>query len=269
MTKPDSSASLPLKLDRPLAIYDIESTGINRKLDRIIDLAILKLTPDGKAESHTFRCHPGMPIPPDSTAVHGITDADVKDSPPFAQLAPRIVAVLEDCDLAGFNILGFDIPVLCEEFARAGVEFSVEGRRVLDAQRIFHRKVPRDLPAALQYYCGEMHLAAHDAMEDVNATLRVLQGQLGMYPDLPRDMDELDAFCNPRDPSWVDRTGKFRWTGDEVVVNFGKKQGEKLRTVVREEPSFLNWMLRSDFPRDTQEIIRNALNGKYPSKPAS
>ncbi|HPG00470.1 MAG TPA: 3'-5' exonuclease [Kiritimatiellia bacterium] len=269
MTKPDSSASLPLKLDRPLAIFDIESTGINRKLDRIIDLAILKLTPDGKAESHTFRCHPGMPIPPDSTAVHGITDADVKDCPPFAQLAPRIVAVLEDCDLAGFNILGFDIPVLCEEFARAGVGFSVEGRRVLDAQRIFHRKVPRDLPAALQYYCGEMHLAAHDAMEDVNATLRVLQGQLGMYPDLPRDMDELDAFCNPRDPSWVDRTGKFRWTGDEVVVNFGKKQGEKLRTVVREEPSFLNWMLRSDFPRDTQEIIRNALNGKYPSKPAS
>jgi len=269
MTKAAPSKALPLNLDRPLAIFDIESTGTNRKLDRIIDLAILKILPDGKTETHTFRCNPGMPIPPEASAVHGIFDADVKDAPPFAQKVREIAAVLETCDLAGFNILGFDIPVLCEEFARAGMEFSVEGRRILDAQRIFHRKVPRDLPAALQYYCGEMHLDAHDAMEDVNATLRVIQGQLSMYPDLPRTMDEMDAYCNPRDPSWVDRTGKFRWAGEDIVVNFGKKQGEKLKNVVREEPSFLNWMLRSDFPRDTQDIIRNALNGKYPPKPGS
>lgn len=261
-----SADTLGLKLDRPLAVFDIESTGTNRRADRIIDLAVVKIHPDGRTESHTFRVNPEMPIPPESTVIHGITDADVKDAPTFKQVARQVEDLLKDCDLAGFNITGFDIPVLQEEFLRAGLVFDMENRRVLDAQRIFHKRVPRDLPAALAFYCGEMHLDAHDAMADVDATIRVLRGQLERYTDLPRSMDGLDEFCNPRDPKWVDRAGKLKWDGDEAVLNFGKKQGRKLRDLVRDEPSFLEWMLKSDFPRETLEIVQNALKGKFPGK---
>ncbi len=258
--------TLPLKLSRPLVIFDIESTGTNRRADRIIDLAIVKILPDGKQESHTFRVNPQMPIPPESTEIHGIRDEDVKDAPPFPQIARQVADLLNGCDLGGYNISGFDVPLLCEEFARAGVPFEADSRRILDAQRIFHKRVPRDLPAALAFYCGEMHLTAHDAMGDVAATLRVIEGQFEKYPDLPHDMDALDAYCNPRDPKWVDRTGKLKWVDGEASINFGKKQGQKLRDVAKTEPSFLNWMLKSDFPRDTLEIVQNALKGKYPEK---
>lgn len=258
---------IDLKLDRPLAVFDIESTGTNRKFDRIIDLAIVKLLPGGKSEMYTFRVNPEMPIPADSTAIHGITDNDVKDSPTFNQIAAKVAEVLNGCDLGGFNIANFDIPLLCEEFIRAGIPFETESRRVVDAQRIFHKKVPRDLAAALAYYCGEMHLNSHDAMGDVQATVKVIEGQLMKYADLPRDMDALDSFCNPRNPTWVDRTGKFKWAGGEVVINFGKKQGKKLRDIARMEPSFLQWMAKNDFPRDTVELVQNALRGKFPEAP--
>lgn len=256
-----------IKLDRPLAVFDIESTGTNRRADRIIDLAIVKLLPGGRTETHNFRVNPGIPIPPEATQIHGIKDEDVKDCPLFRQVARDVARVFEGCDLAGYNILGFDIPLLIEEFARVDVPFDVEDRRVLDAQRIYHRKVPRDLPAALHFYCGELHLDAHDALGDAQATLRVIQAQLERYADLPRDLDGLDAYCNPRDPSWVDRTGKFKWAGGEVVLNFGKKQGQKLKDVARDEPKFLQWMLKSDFPRDTRAVAQNALDGKYPVPP--
>ena len=258
---------IDLKLERPLAVFDIESTGTNRKFDRIIDLAIIKLLPGGKSESYTFRVNPGMPIPADSTAIHGITDKDVKDCPTFKQVAGQVAEVLKDCDLGGYNISNFDIPLLVEEFIRAGMPFDTQSRRVIDSQRIFHKKVPRDLAAALAYYCGEMHLDSHDAMGDVQATVKVLEGQLARYPDLPRDLDALDAFCNPRDPAWVDRTGKFKWVDGDAVINFGKKQGQKLREVSRTDPSFLQWMAKNDFPRDTLEIVQNALIGKFPEPP--
>lgn len=257
-----------LKLDRPLAVFDIESTGINRRLDRIIDLAILKILPGGKREEHVFRVNPGMPIPPESTAIHGITDADVKDAPPFAKVARQVADVLKDCDLCGYNILSFDIPVLMEEFARAGVPLEMESRRVLDAQRIYHKKVPRDLAAALAHYCGEMHLNAHSAMDDVRATLRVVEGQLDAYKDLPRDMDGMDEYCNPHDPSCADRAGKLKWVNGELTINFGKKQGQLLKKLAKEDPSFLQWIMRSDFPRDTVEIVEKALKGEFPKPPA-
>lgn len=255
---------LKLKLDKPLAVFDIESTGINKKADRLIDLAVIKFWPDGRTESFTFRVNPERPIPPDATEIHGITDEMVKGCPTFQQIAPRVLEVFKNCDLAGYNILGFDIPLLTEEFARAGLVFDTQNSRVLDAQRIFHKKVPRDLPAALAYYCGEMHLDAHDAMADVQATVRVLEGQFERYADLPRDMERLDEYCNPRHPDWVDRSGKFKWAGGEVAINFGKKQGTSLIEIARTDPGFLKWMLKSDFAPDALEIARNALEGKFP-----
>ena len=259
---------LKLKLDRPLAVFDIESTGTNRRTDKIIDLAIVKLWPDGRRETHEFRFDPERPIPAEATAIHGISQSDVQGYPPFRQRAADVLAVLQDCDLAGYNVLGFDIPLLVEEFARAGVVWSVEGRRVFDAQRVFHKKVPRDLTAALAYYCGEMHVDAHGALGDVEATLRVLEGQLVKYPDLTHDLDGLDNICNPRDPAWVDRSGKLKWVDGEVTLNFGKYQGRKLREAVQQEPNLVRWMLRADFPQDTRDIVQSALNGKYPAPPA-
>ena len=256
-----------IPLDKPLAVFDIESTGINRRVDRIIDLAIVVIPPEGERQSYVFRVNPEMPIPPESTDIHGITDDDVKNAPTFKDMAPAIADILQGCDLCGFNVLGFDIPMLCEEFERAGMLLDMEGRRVLDAQRIFHKKEPRDLTAALQFYCGDIHEGAHGALEDVLATIRVVEGQFDRYDDLPQTMDELDTFCDPKDPTWVDKIGRLKWVNGAVTINFGKKQGCLLQEVIQMEPSFINWMLKNDFPRDTKDILRKAQQGIYPEHP--
>ncbi|MCS6771833.1 MAG: 3'-5' exonuclease [Kiritimatiellae bacterium] len=258
---------LPIQTDRPLAVFDIESTGTNVRTDRIIDLAIVKLLPNGARESHAFRVNPGIPIPPESSRVHGIRDEDVKDCPPFKAIAKQVAAILENCDLCGYNVLRFDIPLLCEEFSRAEVPFSLEGRRIVDPQRIFHKREPRDLSAALMFYTGKRHDGAHGAMDDVLATIAVLEGQFARYADLPRSIEELSEYCNPKRPEWVDSTGKLKWVDGEVVINFGAKQGMKLRDLVKVDPGFLRWMMERNFPRDTTEIVANALGGKFPEPP--
>jgi len=255
------------QLDRPLAVFDIEATGITPRADRIIDLVIIKLMPDGTRTTHRFLVHPEMPIPPESTEIHGIHDEDVADCPTFTQVAREVYDVLEGCDLAGFNSIRFDIPMLTEEFHRAGIEFGTENRRLIDAQRIFHQREPRNLTAALSFYCGEMHLGAHGAEADVLATIRVLEGQFEHYPDLPRDMSQLHEYCNQRDKNWVDATGRLRWANNEVVLNFGKRKGTSLRYIIENETSFVKWILRSDFPRDVKEIINNAFDGSWPTPP--
>lgn len=260
---------LPLNQNRPLAIIDIESTGTNPRQDRIIDLAIIKLMPDGSRKKHVFRCNPGIPIPPEVEAIHHISNADVAQSSLFTEIAGQIFEILKDCDLGGFGIVRFDIPMLTEEFARAGLAFPADGCQVVDAQRIFHKKEPRDLTAALTFYCGEEHTQAHGAEADVLATIKVLEAQLEKYSDLPRTMDDLDAYCNTaRDPAWADKTGKLKWINDEIVINFGVQHiGQKMRELAQNNAKFLKWILKSDFPGDTKKIIADALEGKYPAKP--
>jgi DNA polymerase-3 subunit epsilon len=258
---------MKLKLSRPLAFFDIESTGTNKKYDRIVDLAVVKLLPDGSRATHSFRVNPEMPIPAAATAVHGIRDADVAGCPTFAQQAAEIAAVFDHCDLSGYNILGFDIPLLQEEFRRVGHPFSMDNRRVVDVQRIYHKKEPRDLSAALSFYCGELHFDAHQALDDVLATIRVLEGQFQRYNDLPVDVTALSEFCNPRNPEWVDRTGKLKWDNGEAVINFGRSQGKKLRDLLQLDPGFIKWMLNADFPDDTKSILRNAMAGVLPTPP--
>ncbi|MCO5061020.1 MAG: exonuclease domain-containing protein [Kiritimatiellae bacterium] len=260
----------PVQTDRPIAFFDIESTGINIYEDRIIDLAIVLVHPDGRREEHTYRVNPGRPIPVEASRVHGIYDDDVKDCPTFDAVARNVAAVLENADLGGYNIARFDVPLLEREMERAGVPFSGSGRRIVDAQRIFHRREPRDLTAALKFYTGKAHDGAHGALADVLATLDVLEGQYKRYEDLPRPIGDLHEYCNPKDPTWVDSTGRLKWVNGEVTINFGSKQrGKKLRDIVKFEPGFLRWMLDQNFPRDTMDIVGDALKGKFPSPPPS
>ncbi len=260
---------MKLTLDRPLVVLDIESTGINPRTDRIIDLALVTLHPDGRREACCFRLNPEIPIPPEATAIHHISNADIAHAPTFRQAAPQILEALRDRDLAGFGIVRFDLPMLVEEFARAGVPFHADSCRVIDVQRIYHKKEPRDLSAALSFYCGQPHDGAHGAEADARATAAVLEAQLDRYADLPRTAAALDQYCNPpRDASWADRCGKLKWVAGELLINFGVKNiGQKLRDLARTNPKFLHWILKSDFPADTKQIVADVLEGRFPAPP--
>ena len=256
-----------LSLKKTLAFFDIESTGTNPRMDRIIDLAIVRLHPGGNRDEIEFRFHPETAIPPESTAIHGITDEDVAQSPPFKDQAERVAEAFKDCDLAGYNAVKFDIPMLVAEFKRTGREFDLADRKMVDPQRIFHQREPRDLTAALKFYCDEIHLGAHGALDDIRATVRVFEGQLNRYPDLPTNVEALHDVCNPKHPDWADNEGRLRWTHGEAAINFGKNQGRSLRELVQKDTGFLNWILQNEFPEDTKGIIRNALKGQFPSPP--
>lgn len=256
-----------LRLERPLVVFDLEATGLNKRTDRIVSIALVRYEPGGRIEQVNYLLNPGIPIPEETTAIHGITDADVATAPTFVEMAEALAEHFAGADLAGYNILGYDIPLLTEEFARASRPFSIDGRRILDAQRIFFRNEPRDLSAALRYYCGDDHTQSHDALGDVLATIRVLDGQFRRYPELPAEMDALTEYCDPRDPAWADRNGRLKWAKGEIVFNFGKFQGQSLRETVSADPNFITWLLRSDFPDDTKQIVRDAVVGKYPTPP--
>ncbi len=248
-----------LPLDRPLVVFDTETTGTNSRSDRIVEIACLKIHPDGRREDWVRRFHPGMPIPPASTAIHGIGDADVASAPRFRDAAEELAAFLEGCDLAGYNIAGFDLPVLRGEFLRAGVAFEVADRRLVDAQRIFFAREPRHLSAAARFYCQAEHDGAHGALADAEMTLRVLVGQLARYAELPRSVSQLhDLFCAGIDQD-LDPEGRFRLVNGEPTVNFGKNRGRLLKDISREEPGFLRWILKGDFSEPVKSIARKYL----------
>ncbi len=257
---------MELQLDRPLVVFDLETTGTNVRHDRVVEIAAVKIFPDGRRERFVTRLNPERSIPESVTAIHGIRDADVKDCPTFADVAPKLLRFFTGADLAGFGIVRFDIPVLTEEFRRAGFEFDTRDANLLDAQIIFHRREPRNLSAALQFYCGEELVGAHGAEADAVAALKVLEGQVRRYPDLPRTAPELGRYCNPRDSEALDPANRLKWNGSEVVLCFGEYSGYSLRDMAVDHPKYLEWILRKQFPREVKEIVRNALDGKFPQK---
>ena len=259
---------MELKLERPLVVFDIESTGVNPMRDRIVELAVLKIMPDGTSQSTVRRVNPEMPIPPGATAVHGISDADVADKPPFSVIAANFARYLDDCDLGGYNLLNFDVPLLQAEFQRAAVPFSLEGRQIIDVFNIFCKLYPRTLTAAYRFFCGKDLDDAHSAAADTKATWEVLLGQLARHPELPRNVTALAEFSEMIDPDGVDRTRRFKWQGDEVVVNFGKNAGRPLKEIAEQDPGFLRWIIRSDFPGDVKQVAADALAGKFPVRKA-
>lgn len=259
---------LSLKLDRPLIVFDIESTGVSPRKDRIIELAAVKVNPDGTEVEKCWLLNPTIPIPPETTAIHGITDDIVKDCATFADKAQEIFAFFADCDLSGFNADRFDIPCLEEEFARVGMNFAASSRRHVDVQRIYHRMEPRDLSAAVRFYLDRDHAGAHGAEADARATLEVLKAQMTRYAELPKTTAEMDEYLVPHDPLNADRTGLIRWVNGEWTVNFGKKKGESLKRLLLNEPNFLKWFLKGDFDTEARMIVRDLLeNGRLPPAP--
>ncbi|MBD3161867.1 MAG: 3'-5' exonuclease [Candidatus Eisenbacteria bacterium] len=254
-----------LRLNRPLVALDTETTGTVPFRDRIVEIAMLKLHPDGRREEWNRRIDPEMRIPIEATAIHGITNADVEDSPPFRRIAAEIVQWIGDADLCGFNIHGFDLRILQAEFARCGEPFPLEGRRVIDAQVIFHKREPRDLSAAVAFYLGRRHEGAHGALADARATLEVLQAQLGRSPDLPPTADGLAEVSRRSSSRYVDPDRKLEWRDGEACITFGKHAGRRLRELIQSDPDYIGWILNSDFPDPFKAILREALEGRFPA----
>lgn len=246
-----------LKLTRPIVFFDLETTGLDITKDRIVEISLLKVNPDGTEEMLYSMINPEMPIPPQSTAVHGISNEMVADKPTFGDLAKRIAGFIENCDLGGYNCGRFDIPLLAEEFYRVEVPIDLKGdRRVVDAQVIYHKKESRTLSAAYSFYCGKELEGAHSADVDTRATYEVLKGQLDRYDDLPNDVIGLSEYTKLNDN--VDFAGRFVYDKDgKVVFNFGKFRGQEVANVLRYNPGYYEWMMQSDFPHDTKfELTR-------------
>ena len=245
---------MKLNLKRPIIFFDLETTGVDTTKDRIVEISMIKIMPDGEEITKTRRLNPGMPIPPEATAVHGITDDDVRDCPSFAQVARSLAQFLQGCDFGGFNSNRFDLPVLVEEFLRAGVEVDLKRRKFIDVQNIFHKKEQRTLVAAYRFYCDRDLDDAHSAEADTRATYEVLQAQLDRYDDLENDVDALAAFSSRGETA--DYAGRILYDekGREVF-GFGKYRGRSVEEVFRQEPSYYAWMMNGDFPLYTKRVI--------------
>ena len=253
-----------LQLTRPIAFIDIETTGLNTQQDRIVEICVIKIHPDGAEETLNSVINPNIPIPIESTQIHGITDTEVKGKPTFEEFAQKLIDFIDDCDLGGFGTK-FDLSVLESEFKRVGINYSREGRQIVDVQRIYHKLEPRDLNAAHLKYCGKPLENAHRAHIDARATIDVLESQLGQNNILPHDIPSLCEFCNPRDPTWIDDDGKLAWLEGKAIINFGKRhQGKTLEFVSKNDSSYFQWIINADFSAKVKDIAKDAINGKFP-----
>ena len=244
-----------LNLKRPLAIFDLETTGVDFVKDRIVELSIIRISPDQLREQMTMRLNPTIPIPIESSQVHGIYDEDVAMSPTFKDVAQELFDFLDPCDFAGFNSNRSDIPVLLEEFIRAGIWMDIESRNLIDIYRIYTMLEKRDLTTAYKFYCGKDLTNAHSAAADTEATMEVMLAQLQHYPtELKNDMRFLHDFSN--DERYLDSGRRFIYHNGKPTFNFGKHKGKSVESVLKEEPSYYNWMLNGDFPEHTKQKFR-------------
>ncbi|MFM1877520.1 MAG: hypothetical protein RLZZ241_386 [Bacteroidota bacterium] len=245
---------MELKLTKPMCFFDLETTGTNIATDRIVEIAVLKVFPNGNKESKTWLVNPEQPIPPEASAIHGITDEKVKDHPTFKQLSHEIFQLIRGSDLAGFNSNRFDIPLLAEELLRAGVDFDMKSAVSVDVQTIFHKMEKRTLEAAYKFYCGKDLIDAHSALADTEATFEVLCAQLDRYPDLPKDIKQLAAFSAHNES--IDFAGFIqRDESGNPIFGFGKHKGKLVLAVLEQEPGYFGWMLNADFPLYTKKVL--------------
>lgn len=243
-----------LSLKRPIVFFDLETTGTNISHDRIVEISLVKVMPDGTEIVKTRRVNPEMPIPAEATAIHHITDEDVRNEPTFRQIAKSLAQIFTGCDIAGFNSNRFDIPLLDQEFQRADVDFDFGKARFIDVQTIFHKKEPRNLTAAYSFYCGKNLEDAHSASADTMATYEVLKAQLVRYEDLPLDVAELSEYaCQNRN---VDFVGRLIYDDlHREIINFGKYKGRVAEEVLKADPSYYTWIMNGDFTKNTKDAF--------------
>lgn len=244
-----------LQLKRPIVFFDLETTGTNVTQDRIVEISMVKVLPDGKEPvKDTRRVNPGMKIPAEATAIHGITNEDVANCRSFKEMAKEIAQFFTGCDIAGFNSNKFDLPMLSEEFSRAGVYFDFTKHRFIDVQTIFHKKEQRTLVAAYRFYCDKDLENAHSAMADTMATVEVLEAQLERYSDLPTDVEQLSVYSSQNRN--VDLMGRLIYNDEgKEVINFGKYKGKLAEEVLRRDPGYFSWILGGDFPQNTKDVF--------------
>ena len=271
----ESNIMMELIKERPLVFFDLEATGVNILNDRIVEISVVKIFPDGRREVKTRRINPEMHIPEEAS---GIYDKDVANEPTFRAISKNFFIYLEDCDLGGYNITKFDIPMLTREFSRAGLTFTTANRRIIDAYNIFCRMEPRNLSAAYKFFCGKDMKDAHSAEADTLATVEIFEGEIKRYSQMAREdypediekwpetLDEFHTFCNQRMIDSIDPDGRFKWKNGEAVVAFGKNAGTSLRRIAIDNPDFLRWILRSDFSVEVKNIASDALKGIFPEK---
>lgn len=242
-----------LQLTKPLAFIDLETTGVNLATDRIIEIAIVKVLPDGKRSVKRKLINPQIPIPKQSSDLHGITDEMVKDAPAFKDVAHELKQMLDGCDIAGYNSNRFDIPMLVEEFLRAEVDFDMKGRRLVDVQNIFHKMEQRTLSAAYKFYCNKILEGAHSAEIDATATHEILIAQLQRYPDLGTSVESVLKLIG--EETIVDFARRFIMENGIEIFNFGKYKGRPVAEVLRVEPQYYDWMMKGDFPQYTKQKL--------------
>lgn len=244
-----------VKLKKPLVFFDLETTGVNIGTDRIVEIAILKVHPNGNKESYTWLVNPEIEIPAEATAVHGITNEKVVTEPTFKELAPKVNEVIEGCDLAGFNSNRFDIPLLAEELMRAGIDFDMSERKAIDVQVIFHKKEQRNLSAGYKFYCGKILEDAHSAAADTKATFEILEAQIDRYDDLDNTVEALSEFSTHS--KRADFAGFILFNEEKKeIFSFGKYKGRLVEEVLKENPGYNSWIQNADFPLYTKKVLR-------------
>ena len=245
---------MELNLNKPICFFDLETTGIDVAKDRIVEISILKIFPNGNKESKTWLVNPEMTIPPQVIAVHGITNEKVANEPTFSTLAPTVYNIIKDSDLGGYNSDRFDIPLLAEELLRAGIDFDMKNRVSVDVQTIFHKMEERTLSAALKFYCGKSLDNAHSAAADTMATYEILKSQLERYPELVNDMKSLSEFTTRK--KLADFAGMIAFDkDDDEIFTFGKHKGVKVDKVLETEPGYFSWIQNADFPLYTKKVL--------------
>lgn len=252
---------MKLNIEKPLAVFDLETTGLDVTLDRIVEIAILKIFPDGKEEKYEKRLNPEIKISEESTSIHGISDDDVKDCPTFAQIADELANFIDDSNLAGFNSNKFDIPMLAEEFLRVNHPFKVGDRKFIDVQNIFHKMEQRTLVAAYKFYCDKDLTNAHSADADVTATYEVLKAQIERYKELENNVDFLSEFSTQNKNKILDFAGRIAQNEQgQAIYNFGKHNGKTIAEIAEKEPGYYGWMLNGNFPRYTKAVLKQEMD---------
>ncbi|MFV0531087.1 MAG: exonuclease domain-containing protein [Flavobacteriales bacterium] len=242
-----------LNLSKPLCFFDLETTGINVAKDRIVEISILKVFPNGNKESKTWKVNPTIPIPPETSAIHGIYDKDVENEPTFKEIASKIYDIIKDSDLAGFNSNRFDVPLLAEELLRAEVDFDLEKHKLVDAQVIFHKLEPRNLAAAYKFYCNQDLVDAHSAAADTNATYEILKAQVEKYDEVKNDIKFLSNFSSHK--KMADLAGFIVYNGKDETFTFGKYKGQKVEEVLQKDQGYYSWIQNADFPLYTKKVL--------------